>query len=455
MDAATMTVGAALGATLLLVSRWQCRLERERSDAARRKLAEAKAKGADKAIAQFPLIDEAACLGCGSCVAACPERDVIGLVDGVAKIIHGAHCVGHAKCEEACPVGAIKVGLGDVSKRADIPQLTPQYESSVPGVYVIGELGGIALIRNALEQGARAVEDVARRLKEDRAPAEPGVSELLIVGSGPSGLGAAFRAKELGIDVAIVSQDGLGGTIRKYPRRKLTLLQQVRIPVHGLMKEGEYEKEDLLELLDKTLARTGLEVSTGEGLVSIERVGRTLVTKTTKGERRSRYVALALGRRGTPRRLGVPGEESDRVFYQLLDAATYTGQKLLIVGGGDSAVEAALGLARQPGNEVTLSYRKPDFFRLKPRNESRLKEAAAAGSLKLLVPSEVRRFERGEAVLSFDGPGGRGELRLPVDWAFVFAGGELPFPLLEKIGVRFGGEKRPAGAKAPAAKAAA
>jgi thioredoxin reductase len=396
------------------------------------------------------VIDEAACLGCGSCIAACPEKDVIGLVDGVAKIIHGAHCVGHGKCEEACPVGAIKVGLGDVSQRTDIPRLSPQHESSVPGVYVIGELGGIALIRNALQQGTRAVEDVARRLKAEPAPAEAGVRDLLVVGSGPSGLGAAFRAKELGLDVAIVSQDDLGGTIRKYPRRKLTLIQQVLIPVHGIMKEGEYEKEDLLALLEKTLAKSGLSVSVGEGLISIERVGRALVTRTTKGEHRSRYVALALGRRGTPRRLGVPGEESDRIFYQLLDASTYTGQKILVVGGGDSAIEAAMGLAHQPGNTVTLSYRKPDFFRLKPRNEARLKAAVAEGRLKLLLPSEVLRFAAGEAVLSFEGPSGRGEHSLPVDWTFVFAGGDPPFPLLQKIGVSFGAEKPAAAPKAGA-----
>lgn len=445
MDAATIAVGTALGTTLLLVGRWQSRLERERSAAARERLDEAKARGAHKALAQFPHIDEAACLGCGSCIAACPEKDVLGLIDGVAKVVNGAHCVGHAKCEEACPVGAIKVGLGDVSKRSDIPRLSPSGESSVPGVYVIGELGGIALIRNALEQGARAAEDVARRLREEGAPAEPGVRDLLIVGSGPSGLGAALRAKELGLDVEIVSRDDLGGTIRQYPRRKLTLIQRVRVPGHGVMKEGEYEKEELLALLEGALRSAGLTVASGEGLVSVERTGRTLVTRTTKGEHRSRCVALALGRRGTPRRLGVPGEDSDRVFYSLVDASSYAGQRILVVGGGDSAVEAALGLARQPGSKVSLSYRKPEFFRLKARNEERLKKAVADGVLTLLLSSEVRRFEAKEAVLSHEG----GERRLPVDWTFVFAGGDPPFPLLQKIGVEFGGGA-PAAAKAAA-----
>lgn len=450
MDATTIGVGAALGTTLLLVGRWQAGLEKERSAANMKLLQEAKSKGKDKAIAQYPLIDEALCLGCGSCIAACPEHDVIGLVNGVAKIINGSHCVGHGKCEAACPVAAIKVGLGDVSQRSDIPALTAEYESSVPGVFVIGELGGIALIRNAIEQGTRAVEEMARRAKADPRTKEPGVRDLLVVGSGPAGLGAAFRARELGLDVAVVSQDGVGGTIQKYPRRKLTLLQEVHIPVHGPMKEGEYEKENLLALLETALVKSGIPASAGEGLVSIERVGEQLVTKTTRGEHRSRFVALALGRRGTPRRLGVPGEDSDRVFYQLLDAATYIGQKILIVGGGDSAVEAALGLAHQPGNAVTLSYRKADFFRLKPRNETRLKEAVAAGRVTLLLPSDVLRFEAGAAVLACGDAVGRAEKRLAVDWTFVFAGGDPPFPLLEKIGVRFGGPPRPAPAKAAA-----
>jgi thioredoxin reductase/Pyruvate/2-oxoacid:ferredoxin oxidoreductase delta subunit len=439
MDASTVAVGAALGATLYLVGRWQARLERERNAETLARLKDAKARGADKAIAQYPLIDEAVCLGCGSCIAACPELDVLGLVNGVAKVIHGAHCVGHGKCAEACPVSAIQVGLGDVSKRADIPQLGPRHESSVPGVYVIGELGGIALIRNAIEQGTSAVEDIARRLEERPFPKEPGVRDLLVVGSGPSGLGAAFRARELGLDAAIVSLDDVGGTIRKYPRRKLTLLQTVRIPIHGEMKEGEYEKERLLALLEAALAASGVPVSVGESLAAVEREGDVLVTKTTKGEHRSRFVALALGRRGAPRRLGVPGEDSDRVFYQLLDAATYTGQRILVVGGGDSAVEAAMGLARQPGNRVVLSYRKPEFFRLKPRNEERLKASVAEGRVELALPSEVVRFEPGAAVLARGEGAARAETRLPVDWTFVFAGGEPPFPLLKKIGVRFGG----------------
>ncbi len=449
MDATTITLGAALGATLLLLARWQKSLEKERTHENLERLKAAKAKGADKAIAQYPHIDEAVCVGCGSCIAACLEHDVLGLVNGVSAVIHGSHCVGHGKCEEACPVGALKVGLGDVSQRTDIPILSPQYESSVPGVYVIGELGGIALIRNAIEQGTRAVEEMARRSKEKHTPKEPGVRDLLVVGSGPAGLGAALRAKELGLDVAVVSQDGVGGTIRKYPRRKLTLIQQVRIPVHGPMKAGEYEKEQLLALLEAAMAKSAVPASSGEGLLSIERVGEVLVTKTTKGEHRSRFVALALGRRGTPRRLGVPGEDSDRVFYQLVDAATYTGQKILVVGGGDSAVEAAIGLALQPGNSVALSYRKSDFFRLKPRNETRLKEAVAAGRLTLMLPSEVARFEPGAAVLrGADGAADSGEKRLAVDWSFVFAGGDPPFPLLKKIGISFGG------AAGPAAKAA-
>jgi len=435
MDATTVAVGVALGATLLFVGRWQSRLEKERSEENRGRLKEAKAKGADKAIAQYPLIDAALCIGCGSCIAACPEHDVIGLLDGVAAVIHGSHCVGHGKCEEACPVGAIKVGLGDVSKRADIPALSDAMESSVPGVYVVGELGGIALIRNAVTQGLLAMEDIARRLKAEPRPKAAGVSDVLVVGAGPSGLAAAFRAKELGLDAAVVSLDDVGGTIRKYPRRKLTLIQEVRIPLYGPMKSGEYEKEHLLEMLEGTIAKHAVSVKTGEGLLSIAPADGALETKTTAGVHRSRFVVLALGRRGTPRRLGVPGEESDRVFYQLMDAATYTGQKILVVGGGDSAVEAALGLANQPGNAVTLSYRKPDFFRLKPRNEERVRRAAAERKLTLLLPSEVVRFEAGAAVLACAGA----EKRLPNDWAFVFAGGDPPFPLLQKIGVRFGG----------------
>ncbi|MDD5303150.1 MAG: NAD(P)-binding domain-containing protein [Elusimicrobia bacterium] len=435
MDTLTLGAVAGLAVTFLIVGLWQRRLARDSDRENRALQKDAKARGKDKALAQYPQIREDLCLGCGSCIAACPEDGVIGLVAGVACIIHGARCVGHGKCAEACPVSAITVGLGDVSQRPDIPVLSPALETNIPGLYIAGELGGIALVRNAVEQGRRAVDDIARRLRSEPAANPPGVLDLLVVGSGPAGLASVFRAVELKLDYALVSLEDVGGTVRKYPRRKLTLVQAVDIPLQGRLKEAEYEKETLLKMWSEVIAKHGIRCRTGAGLTGVTRRDGFLEVETTLGTIRARFVVLALGRRGSPRKLGVPGEESERVLYELEDAATLKGQRILVVGGGDSAVEAALGLAAQAGNQVSLSYRKPEFFRLKSRNEERLRAAVEAGRLRVMLSTEVRAVAPGAVTLA--GPGG-GETLLPNDWVFVFVGGDPPFPLLQKIGVRFG-----------------
>ncbi len=424
---------------------------RNRADAARR--AEARALGADRPVAQYPLIDEAACIGCGSCVAACPERSVLGIVDGRAVIVNGLKCVGHGRCAEACPVGAIRVGLGDVGARDDIPRLTDDLESTVPGVLLAGELTGFALIRNAVAQGTRAAEAVARRVRAaGLPPPAEGVRDLVIVGAGPAGLSAALVARREGLSYVVLDQQGAGGTILQYPRKKVVLTQPVDIPLWGRLDRSEYAKEDLLAIWQDAMLRFELHVRTGERLEDVMRAADgTLMVRTTGGTWLARHVILALGRRGTPRKLGVHGEELPKVAYKLLDAEAYRGERILVVGGGDSAVEAALGLARQPGNLVTLSYRKERLFRIKQRNEKNFADALGRGELTARFGSEVLAIGP-EAVRLRQGDR---ELELPNDYVFVFAGGEPPWPLLRRIGIGFGGAGRDAGRAGPPATAPA
>lgn len=437
MGEETLIWGGALLVIALVVVPYFLLFQRtRRTDRARK--AEASRLGIDKPTAQFPFIDPTACIGCGTCVSACPEGDVLGIVGGTATVVNGLKCVGHGKCEEACPVGAIQVGLGDMKSRADIPILDPWLETNVPGLFVAGELGGLALVKNAMGQGRRVIE----RISEKAAVVRPGeraggdVLDVVIVGAGPAGLAAAAAAHERRLSyVALEKEEDLGGTIFHYPRRKLVLVQAVDIPLWGQMKEAEYEKEDLLRILLDLHGRFRLRVKFGEKVTEIRADGGLFSLRTPRGLYLSRFVVLALGRRGSPRKLGVPGEERPKVMYQLMDAESYTRQQILVVGGGDSAVEAALGLARQKGNRVTLSYRREKLVRIKKKNDERINALIERGTVTPLFGSEVLEIGEREVRLKV----GEDERRLPNDYVFVFAGGDPPFAFLKEIGVRFGG----------------
>ena len=404
---------------------------------------EAARLGIDKPTAQYPFVDAKRCIGCGACVDACPEGDVLGIVGGTAVVVNGLKCVGHGKCEEACPVSAIEVGLGDLRSREDIPLMDPWQETSVPGLFVAGELGGLALVKNAMGQGRKVIERISQKVVSARGQAGGDVLDVAIVGTGPAGIAAAAAAHELKLSyVALEQEQDLGGTIFHYPRRKLVLVQAVDVPLWGRMKEAEYQKEDLLLVLLDLTRRFHLKLRFGEKVLEVRRDGGVFSVRTPKGVYLSRFVVLALGRRGTPRKLNVPGEERPKVMYQLLDAESYTRQNVLIVGGGDSAIEAALGLARQEGNRVTLSYRREKFVRIKKKNEDRITAMIKEGSVKAIFNSEVVEIAEDHVRLKV----GSQETKLPNDFVFVFAGGEPPFGFLRQIGVRFGGVEKPAAA---------
>lgn len=424
---------------LVLIGLWQRRIHRQHRRRVIDEIRDSRKRGTNKAIAQHPQVDPWACIGCASCIKACPENGVLELVDGVAQVVHGSRCVGHGRCAEVCPVGALTVGLGDISDRADIPILSENYESLVPGLYVAGELGGVALIRNAIAQGTRAVEDIASKLPAGR---DRSIPDVLIVGAGPSGFAASLKAIELGLEYRTIDQEDVGGTVTKYPRRKLVMTQPVDLPLHGRLERSEFIKEELIELFQGIIRKHGLRVESRVKLLSVGKADGVFEAKTSAGPIRARTVVLCLGRRGTPRKLGVPGEESEKVQYRLIDAATYQGKEILVVGGGDSAIEAATGLANQPGNRVTLSYRKADFFRLKPRNEERIAEYIREGRIRALFSSQVREIRDGSVVLTTreEPPGVERQEEIPNDYIFIFAGGEPPFPILRGAGITFGAD---------------
>lgn len=392
--------------------------------------------GMDRPVGQYPLIDAGACIGCGTCVSACPEHDVLGIVMGRAVVINGARCIGHGKCAEACPVGAIRIGLGDITKRDDIPVLTPEGQTTVPGVWIAGELSGYALINNAVAQGRAVMEAIAKA----RGPRLEGPSEILdvvIVGAGPAGMSAGLVAAEKGLSCVVLDQQGAGGTILQYPRRKLVMVQPVEIPGIGRLPKHEYVKEELLGIWEQLHRDGGLDIRVGPRVTGVKGRCGDFTVESTAGSWRAHHVVLALGRRGSPRRLNVPGEDLAKVAYKLIDAEAYRDRRVLVVGGGDSAVEAAMGLAHQPGCKVTLSYRKPELMRIKQRNAERFAELVRDGRIEFRGSTSVKAIQADRIVL--DGPGG--PIVLPNDEVFILAGGVPPFGLLRDIGVAFGGDQ--------------
>jgi thioredoxin reductase/Pyruvate/2-oxoacid:ferredoxin oxidoreductase delta subunit len=382
---------------------------------------------------QHPRIDVSSCIGCAACLTACPEGDVLGLIGGKAAIVHASKCIGHGVCAEACPVGAIEIVMAHPSIHADLPRLSEQHESSVPGLYIIGELSGLALIKNAIRQGSECIDTIAARIAGQSA--QPGLYDVCIVGAGPAGLSATLRAKEQGLRSVTLEQESVGGTVAKYPRQKLVLTSPVDLPLYGRFGKREIRKEQLVEFWQQLIARTGVSIQERERVVDIAReaANRFRIT-TARGSYLSRTVVLALGRRGTPRKLEVPGEELPKVMYSLIDAEAYRDARILVVGGGDSAVEAALGLSVQRGNQVTLSYRKAEFQRIKERNRQRLHEQHRKRKLEVMLHSMPRRMHHDHVEIDVAGA----QRSLPNDFVFVLIGGEPPTELLHKAGVAIG-----------------
>ena len=383
--------------------------------------------------AQHPHIDNAQCIGCATCTTVCPEGDVLAMVGAKAAIVNGYKCIGHGLCADACPVGAITMVMATPSMGADMPFVTPEHETSLENLFIVGELGGLALIKNAVNQGRECVDTIIARITPGSRSTS--VYDLLIVGAGPAGISASLRAIENKLNYVTLEQDEVGGTVAKYPRQKLVMTSPVDFPMYGRFKKTELSKENLLAFWDTVLNRADFNVRTGEKVQNITKGPDEIYTVLTADHQyRARAVVLALGRTGTPRKLGIKGEGLPKVMYRLIEADHYTNKRILVVGGGDSAVEAAMGLANQLGNQVTLSYRKEQFSRIKERNAKRIEECMQRGKVTILfnsMPIEVRQHS---VLLEV-----AGQVReIPNDYAFIFVGGTPPYDFLKKIGVRFG-----------------
>lgn len=386
----------------------------------------------DRSAASHAIVRADVCVGCGACVPACPVEGAIRM-QGKLAMVDLTRCVGHAKCAEACPVGAIHVGAGS-ARRVEVPSVDASFQTNVPGLFVVGELGGRGLIKNAINEGKIAAETIAA-LDDARshAPSSDREYAVAIVGAGPSGLSAALECHRRGVDYVLLEQGTLADTIRKYPRHKLLLAEPLHVPLYGDLWIADASKEALLRAWETIIEVTGLRVHTRHRVESITHDDDEgpFELQTTEGVFRARHVVLAMGRRGTPRRLEVPGEDLEKVLYDIVEMEAFAGRRVVVVGGGDSAIESAIGLAAQPGTEVLLSYRGQDFARAKSRNIEKLEAAEVAGRIRVWRTSAIRAVRPTEIDVEFEGH----VHTLPNDYLVIRIGGVAPYEFLRRIGI--------------------
>ncbi|MFQ5442668.1 MAG: NAD(P)-binding domain-containing protein [Thermodesulfobacteriota bacterium] len=379
-----------------------------------------------------PVINTNRCIGCGSCVNACPEQPghhVLGIIGGKSHLINPTDCIGHGACFEVCPADAITLVFGTERRGVDIPMVKENFETNVPGIFIAGELGGMGLIRNAIEQGRQALEYI--KAVEGVGSGDGSMHDLLIIGAGPAGFAASLGAMQHKLSCVTVEQDSLGGTVFHFPRGKIVMTAPAELPMVGMVKFTETTKEELLGFWEDVEKKTGVKINYKERVEEITKNGNGFTVKTSKDTYKARTVLLAIGRRGTPRKLGVPGEDQPKVVYRLIDPEQYRGQKVLVVGGGDSALEAATSIAAEKDTKVTISYRSEAFSRAKEKNRQKVKTAEADGRLTVLMKSNVKNINGGTVKIEQEGK----LLDIENDAVIISAGGILPTAFLKKVGI--------------------
>lgn len=418
-----------IGAVVFIIFYFYLKNIRKKSEETAKKIQRAKESGLHEPITLHPVVNTEICIGSGACINACPEKDILGLVNGKAKTINASRCVGHGACFHACPVQAISLCIGTEKRGVELPHVSSEFETNIPGIYIAGEIGGMGLIKNAVEQGRQAVEYFCKKITRSSSSTK---YDLVIVGAGPAGVSASLTAAKNNLRFVTLEQDSLGGTVFSFPRAKIVMTSPMNLPLFGKIKLNQTTKSELLDLWKEVLDRNNITINEHEKVELIQKHDDHFFVKTNHNTYNSKGVLLAIGRRGSPRKLGVPGEEREKVFYRLLEPEMIHNQNILVVGGGDSAVESAILLADE-NNKVSLSYRGESFSRIKPSNLERIKKYSQSRKINLIMKSEVLEINEQDVLLKTVN---EEKVTLKNDLVYIFVGGELPTKFLEQVGIK-------------------
>ena len=403
--------------------------QKKKSNIVEAKIIKAKEEGLYEPISLHPVVDESRCIKTGACISACPEKDILGIRNGKATTINASHCIGHGACFHACPTEAISLHIGTEMRGIELPHVNQNFETNVQGVYIAGELGGMGLVKNSVEQGKQAVENIVKTLDKNHSA----TYDLVIVGAGPAGISAALTAKLLKINAIILEQDTLGGTVFTFPRAKIVMTSPMDLPLYGKVKLFETSKTELLDLWKTVISKNNILLKENSKVETIIPGNNIFKIVTLSGEEyTAKKVLLSIGRRGTPRKLNIPGENLEKVAYRLLEPELIKDKDILVVGGGDSAIESALLLSDQ--NRVILSYRGESFSRIKPLNNSKIREAIINNNIDVKFNTQPVSIEK-ETVNMINIKVNETQT-IKNDLVYIFAGGELPSQFLQKIGIQ-------------------
>ncbi len=417
-----------VGAMVLIIVLVYVQKLRWESKVSESKIDKAKQEGSYEPVSLYPVIDPDRCIRSGACVKSCPEHDILGIRSGRGTIINASQCIGHGACFRACPTHAISLWIGTEKRGVDLPEVFPNFETNVPGIFIAGELGGMGLIKNAIVQGKEAAENIASSINRKHHAA----FDLVVVGAGPAGISATLTAQKAGLKVLTLEQETIGGTVATFPRTKVVMTSPVELPLYGRLKFRETSKTELLAIWLDVIEKHKINLREKCKVESIQKESDYFMINTNQGYTiSSKSVLLAIGRRGTPRKLNVPGEDLEKVAYRLLEPENLSGKDVLIVGGGDSAIESAMLLAER--NQVSISYRNEKFNRIKPKNAEKIMQQIENGSIQVLFNTQVSQILDLSVLIN----NAKGEItEIPNDLIYIFAGGELPTEFLKNSGVQ-------------------